>query len=289
MLTDTMMGSPEYHARADEVCLAACRAGRLSPHATFVFFSRYAAVNGFAGPLVARLASAIGLSRGTFVDGAAPADIRDRDMHVASLVYSASIDEFMDKRQHNLPHRTLAQALVQAAAEYARLDAAGREELSRLPSDYAEVLASFTTEYQGQVNDERALTRALGYHAASELRADREYALIDQLFRRDHADDGFGQWLRSTPTVGIDGARLSGWYWIVVHGRHDGRGVEMDHYENAARAIELARAYGSLAGDEFDDLVTQGATAFVQLINRVFQSIDRDYMRTAQLDRQQAS
>jgi len=144
---------------------------------------------------------------------------------------------------------------------------------------------SFMSDYQGRVNNTPALIRALGYHAASEFRADREYALIDRFFRHDHSDEGFGKWLHSNPTVMLNNTRLSGWYWIVVHGRHDGRGVEINHYENAVRAIDLARTYGHLDASELETLVTTGANAFVQLINRVFQLIERDCLHTAKLER----
>ena len=257
-------------ASADALCMKACYNALLSPDATYVFFSRYAAINGFAGPLVARLASAIGLSRGTFIDQDEYPDIADKDMLVAQQVFSATIDEFGDAGQRGLTHRTLAQATVEAAAQFAGLSRYRRRELAQLPVAYQPLLESFIRDYQGEVGNARRLVYALGYHLASELRADREYALIDEVFLHSSWGKDFKAWLNEHKRVSLFGEALPSWYWVATHGHYGGNGVEWQHFDAALVAIRGARRYSPLPSAEFDALVAEGFGDFIRLINDTF-------------------
>jgi hypothetical protein len=261
----------QLHADAcDAECKAGVEAAKGSARATYLFFVRYAAFNGYAGPLVARLASTIGLSRDVFRADSVARDISDKDMEIAARVFFATIDEYRDLRQQGRTHRTMAQATVEAAAQHAGLTTAERAELSALPAAYSEIVEAYSRGYQGVVGDPEAIVRALGFHLASEIRADREYALIDGAFRVHARGQGFDQWLRTHRTVELDGQRLSTWYWVTCHGRHEGHGVEHDHFENALRAIGLARQYTDFAAKRFDTLISDGFADFVVLINCLF-------------------
>lgn len=257
----------------DVTCVSACEAALASPKATYLFFNRYAALNGFAGPLVARLASSLGLSRQIFKQSGVPVDIADRDMLVAQKVFAATIDEYGDENQFQHTHRTLAQATVEAAASYAGLNHRQRRELSDLPEVYQPILTSFIDDYQGKVGDERALVRALGYHIASEVRADREYALIDEVFRHRNKGQGFHAYLKQNSRVTIDEQSVSAWYWVAAHGHYGGSGVEWDHFEAALDAVRIARRYSSVDAAEFNHLVDQGIQAFIHCINLAFEAI----------------
>lgn len=260
-------------AHCDEHCIAACEAALRSPLSTYIFFARYAAINGYAGPLVARLASTIGLSRGIFVDRAYATDVCDRDMQVAAKVFAATIDEYGDVRQSNHPHRTLAQVTVEAAAQYAGLDSALREKLGEMPTGYQPVVDAFIADYQGEVGNARALIRSLGYHLASELRADREYALIDEVFRHREKGRLFHDWLRDNRRIPFNGENLPTWYWIASHGYYGGEGVEWAHFDAAVEAVRQARKYSPVTNEEFNQLLDDGIQAFLDTINQLFQAV----------------
>lgn len=255
---------------SDDLCLKACYSALLSPEATFVFFARYAAINGYAGPLVARLASSIGLSRGLFQDTDESAEVADRDMLIARHVFAATVDEFGDSKQRGHTHRTLAQATVEAAARYACLTRHRREQLSQLPPQYQPVLLAFIRDYQGEVGEIRALVRALGFHLASEQRADREYALIDEVFCHNSWGKEFKEWLSQNKRVELGGESLPSWYWVATHGHFGGTGVEWEHFDEALAAVRLARQYSPLPVEEFDALVEQGYQSFIDVIDTAF-------------------
>ena len=265
-----------HFEQSDQRCIAACDSALLSPLATYVFFARYAAINGYAGPLVARLASTIGLSRGVFTDPSAPADVADRDMNVAARVFEATIDEFGDENQAKHTHRTLAQATVEAAAQYAGLSNAQRQKYSQVSDNYMPVLTSFINDYQGEVGNVDALVRALGYHVASELRADREYALIDEVFRHREKGTHFHAWLRNNGRVSMNGELLSAWYWIAAHGHYGGTGVEWEHFGAALDAARQARKYTSLTEQAFNQLFYEGFQTFLDTIDQVFMAIENE-------------
>ena len=269
---------------SDALCMKACYSALLSPQATYIFFARYAALNGYAGPLVARLASSLGLSRGIFKDHSESSDVSDRDMLIAQHVFAATVDEFGDSKQRGLTHRTLAQGTVEAAARYACLTRHRREQLSHLPVQYLPVLHAFIREYQGEVGNARALIRALGFHLASEQRADREYALIDEVFCHTSWGKEFKAWLADNKRVELAGESIPAWYWVATHGHYGGTGVEWEHFDEALGAIRLARLYSPISVDEFDHLIEVGYQAFIDLIDTAFVALAAECDALAETD-----
>ena len=271
--------------QADASCINACTESRKSPTSIYVFFSRYAAINGYAGPLVARLASTIGLSRGVFGDPSAPVDTSDRDMLVAARIFAATIDEFADERVSKHTHRTLAQATVEAAASYAAISPTERKKLGTVPASYIPVLQNFIQDYQGEVNNPQAIVRAIGYHIASELRADREYALIDEIFRHQNDDDHFHKWLRTHNRIIVNHEALPSWYWIAAHGHYGGSGVEWDHFDAALDAARQAHIHTALDDNTFSQLLSEGIQRFVATINQAFDAISLECQAISQQQR----
>ena len=89
----------------------ACRLAVQRPRLLYLFMQRYTHFNGYAGSLVARLASSVGLSRDLFKSSSAVvADEADRGLEIAARILAATIDEHADKGQKCAPHRALAQA-----------------------------------------------------------------------------------------------------------------------------------------------------------------------------------
>jgi hypothetical protein len=241
-----------------------------SPEGLYYFMQRYAHFNGFAGSLVARLASSIGLSRELFVQAGDPVvDRSDRGMDIAANVLAATIDEHADCGAQKITHRTLAQILMQSLGEYAQLSDSERNDIAETPQWLQSVVSDFIAGYQGKVGDLEALATALGYHVGSELLADREYALIDKVVRYNHRGEGYDAYVQGKQ-VEVNGKRLSPWYWIVVHGKHNAAGVEADHFQLALDALNQLAAYRPESADTILAWASKGFLDFAELQQRLF-------------------
>jgi hypothetical protein len=256
----------------------ACEASMSSPRALYLFMQRYVHFNGYAGSLVARLASSIGLSRDLFNDpDCSVVDEADRGMEIAAKVIAATIDEHADKGAQYVPHRTLAQATLKAIGKYARLSETERNQFAIVPDWMKEILEETVGGYQGVPGDAFALIRAMGFHAASEVLADREYSLIDKVVRYDNRGKGFDAYLRTNDgKVTIGDRQFSAWYWVVIHGKHQGSGVEAEHFECALEAIDLAAKYRPESAEVVRQYALQGFADFVLVQQRLFAEISRE-------------
>jgi hypothetical protein len=257
---------------------SACKVAVNDPKALYIFMQRYVHFNGYAGSLVARLASSIGLSRDLFNNTDCNViDEADRGMEIAAKVIAATIDEHADQGAKYVPHRTLAQATLKAVGNYAGLSDAERNEIAVVPDWMKEVLAATVNGYQGVPGDATALIRAMGFHAASEILADREYSLIDKVVRYDNRGKGFDAYLRTNDgKVKIEDRQFSAWYWIVIHGKHQGSGVEAEHFQCALEAIDLAAKYRPESNLRVREIALQGFTDFVKVQQRLFAEISRE-------------
>jgi hypothetical protein len=256
----------------------ACAAAMKDPRALYLFMQRYVHFNGYAGSLVARLASSIGLSRDLFNDpDCTVVDEADRGMEIAAKVIAATIDEHADQGAQYVPHRTLAQATLKAIGKYACLSEAERNQFAIVPDWMKEVLGDTVGGYQGVPGDAAALIRAMGFHAASEVLADREYSLIDKVVRYDNRGTGFDAYLRTNDgKVRIGDRQFSAWYWVVIHGKHQGSGVEAEHFECALEAIDLAAKYRPESAQQVREYALQGFSDFVVVQQRLFAEISRE-------------
>jgi hypothetical protein len=255
-----------------------CEMAMKDPRAFYLFMQRYVHFNGYAGSLVARLASSIGLSRDLFNNADCNTiDEADRGMEIAAKVIAATIDEHADQGAKYVPHRTLAQATLKAVGNYAKLSEAERNELAVAPGWMVKVLEDLFKGYQGVPGDAPALIRAMGFHAASEILADREYALIDKVVRYDNRGKGFDAYLRSNDgKVKVNDRQFSAWYWIVIHGKHQGSGVEAEHFEFALEAIDLAAKYRPESAQKIREYALQGFTDFANIQQRLFAGISKE-------------
>lgn len=248
---------------------AALEVAATNPEALYYFMQRYAHFNGFAGSLVARLASSIGISRDMFnQSGVAVTDQADRGLDIAAKVLAATIDEHADTAQQ-VTHRKLAQATVTAIGDYAGLNDSDREKISEIPEWLKPILTDTVNGYQGEIGNLEALVTAVGFHIASETLADREYALLDKVIRHNHKGEGFDAYLQGKQ-VEIAGKRLSPWYWIVVHGKHNSVGVEAEHSELAVEALNLMVEYRPESAETLFGWASAGFLKFVELQQQFF-------------------
>ena len=140
-----------------------------------------------------------------------------------------------------------------------------------------EVLNDTVTKYQGVPGDAAALIRGMGCHVASEMLADREYALIDKVIRHDNRGKGFDAFLRNGDgKAKINGHNFSAWYWIVIHSKHQGVGVEAEHSDFALEAIDLAAAYRPKSAQQIREYALEGFSSFVAIQQRVFAEIAKE-------------
>jgi hypothetical protein len=255
----------------------ACQTATQHPKALYLFMQRYTHFNSQAGSLVARLSSSIGLSRELFrAPDCEVYDEADRGLEVAARVFAATIDEHSDGKQH-LPHRTLAQALLKGVGNYANLSVQERNEMSRIPPWFVTIMAHQRECYQGQPGNLEALVKAMGFHAASEVLADREYALIDKVIRYDNAGKGFDAYLRAdNRKVEFRGQKISSWYWIVVHGTYKQSGVEYEHFEEALAALNLALEYLQLPSEVLFQWAVEGFSEFVAQQQAFFTNLNQE-------------
>ncbi len=256
----------------------ACRNAVQHPTAFYLFMQRYVHFNGHAGSLVARLASAIGLSRDFFIDPTCPVyDESDRGMEVAARVLAATIDEHEDSHGKGLSHRRLAQTTLKSVGDYAELSNAVRDELGVIPPWFATLMREFAQGYQGQPGDLPSLVRGMGFHAASEVLADREYVAIDRIVRHENKNVGYDAFLRDgNGRYEIDGKPVGAWYWVAVHGSHMQAGVELEHFDEALAGINLAARYLKHDPAQISQWVFEGFSQFATIQQNFFRQVNRE-------------
>jgi hypothetical protein len=229
----------------------------------------YAHFDSYAGSLVARLASSIDLSYQLFrQDTVEVMDQSDRGLEIAAKVLAATIDEHADAGAQ-VPHRTLAQVTLKAVSEYANLNDNELNRVAHSPEWMQTIIADLINGYQGKIDDLEEIVTALGFHIGSELLADREYYLIDKVVRYTNRGSGFDAWLQGKQ-VEVGGKRLSPWYWIVVHGKHNATGVEAEHFQLALDALNLLVQYRSEPNEQILRWATKGFLDFAELQQRLF-------------------
>ena len=246
--------------KIDQTVESSCQLAIQSPKAFYTFMQRYTHFNGYAGSLVARLSSSIGLSRHLFKCSSCEViDESDRGMEIAAKILAATIDEHLDSKIKVASHRLLAQALLKTVGDYAGLTVFERNHFSISPTWIKVLVESLIQGYQGTPNQLDALVRAIGFHIGSEMLADKEFMIIDKVVRHDNRGNYFDSYLRKNDNrfLYLD-HYYSSWYWIVVHGKFKGSGVEAVHHQLAVEALNLVLEYSSESYEQIEKWALQG-------------------------------
>jgi hypothetical protein len=250
------------------------------PIKLYYFMQRYAYFNSFAGSLVARLASSIGISYKLFQNKETSIiEQADQGLEIAAKVLAATIDEHADAGAQNVPHRTLAQITLKAVGEYSKLSNIELNKIGETPKWMDTIIDDLIAGYQGQIDHPQFLATALGFHIGSELLADQEYSLLDKVVRYTHRGKGFDAWLRGKQ-VEIEGKKISPWYWVVVHGKHNASGVEAEHFQLALDALNLFAQDRPESHDLIFSWAANGFLQFADLQQRLFNCIKVENMMT---------
>ena len=255
----------------------ACDTAVREPLTQFIFVDRYTRWNGYAGALVAKLSGNIGESQDLFLDPNEPDRAQAvRGMDVAGHVLDATVDEHLDKG-HRVPHRTLAQAMRKATADYAGLPLPERNALSEPPAWLQDVVARTFVCYGSIAHDAEALIRSIGTHIASESMADREYAIIDRVFRAERHHEGFYKYLRDRDfRVELGGKLVHAYAWITIHATFESQGVEAEHLAEAMKALELAARFRPESRERILELAREGYRSFAEIQRDFFVHAERE-------------
>ncbi|HSB61936.1 MAG TPA: hypothetical protein VLI67_09460 [Vicinamibacteria bacterium] len=226
---------PILAAHRGNEALRAAFEGATGPGRFLSVLGRYVQFNSAFGPGLANLAGEIAARQGLFRDPDEPVRIlADRAAEVGSDFFYAAIDEFDDRATHwRDTHRTLAQATVKGAGRFFGLSPAQLDQAIRINPATEAAMARVHEGYGlgERLADER-LFGAMGFHVGSEVLADREFLIIDQVLREKRPD--LVSALRSTK-VEILGERHDAYYWVHIH-----TGVEAEHFDAALRGVNKA-------------------------------------------------
>jgi hypothetical protein len=267
-------------ADLEQTIASTMRLAAQKPISFYLFFQRYTYFNAYASSLIPRLVSSIALSRYLFIDpDISVAEQADRGMQLAAKVMIAAADE----GAYGVSHRSLAQGTLKTVGDYTGLAAEERNQLSRVPAWLDEIVDALIAGYQGTPGDIASLVQAIGFHAASEMFGDREYALLDMVVRYENREIGFDRYLREKVShVIIEGHRYDPWCYVLIHSKHESSGVEIEHAECALEVLNLLAIYLKEPESQIQEWVFQGFNTFVELQQRLFREIYRECLELVQ-------
>jgi hypothetical protein len=245
------------------------------PTGLYMFFQRYTHFNAYTSAVIARLASSIAMSRYLFSDPTvAVIEEADRGFNLAAKVMIAASDEGTND---GAPHRTLAQLLLRTMGDYAELSIDERNQFADVPAWLTEICDGIMEGYAGVPGDAASLIRSMGFHAASELFGDIEYALVDKVVRYDNKNVGFDAFLRKTPVAELCGHRYHPWGYVLVHASHQGAaGVEACHFECVVDALNMVGNYRPESTEQIMQWVLEGFEQFMNLEQDMFRRVDEE-------------
>jgi hypothetical protein len=210
------------------------------------FMQRYASWNGYFGSGVATLAGKVGRCRGLFRDPDEPIKLlADRSVLVASYFFDAARDEFDDRdTEHRDSHRCLAQAVLRGLVHYAEVQgwACPTELLDEDPQWLRALNDRIAIGYGNGAPDDVSVFRAIGYHLGSELLADQEFTIIEEVLTKTQPD--LVEFLKGHHYL-IEGLPHNCFSWISIHSSYgaDSGGVEAEHFEAAMAGVNKALKY----------------------------------------------
>lgn len=270
-------------AALDRTVSSTVRLAAKDPKALYQFFQRYVYFNGYASSVIARLASSIAMSRTLFNDPTVlTTEEADRGFQISAEVMIAAADE----GSHEITHRELAQLLTKTLGDYAELSAVEKNQISHVPQWLDDICRETMAKYQGTPGDAESLIKAIGFHAASELMGDREYALIDMIIRYENEGIGFDRYLKQeTQATQIGKHRYLPWGYILIHGKYEGTGAEAKHFVHVLNALNMVLEYRPESEEQLTEWVLEGFKSFVELQQSLFRNIFKECLELSQTEK----
>ncbi|MGL6341305.1 MAG: hypothetical protein ACRC80_19450 [Waterburya sp.] len=268
-------------AELDNTVSSTIRLAAKDPRTLYKFFQRYIYFNGYASSVIARLASSIAMSRYLFNDPTVfVTEEADRGFQISAEVMIAAADE----GSHEITHRELAQLLTKTLGDYAELSAGERNQMSIIPNWLDEICQETMGKYQGTPGDAESLIKSIGFHAASELMGDREYALLDMIIRYENKGMGFDRYLtQETKATKIGKHHYLPWGYILIHGKYEGAGAEAKHFVHVLNALNMVLAYRPESEEQLTEWVLEGFRSFIELQQSLFKKIFQECLSMNQV------
>jgi hypothetical protein len=235
--------APTLEAHRGNDDLKAAFEGAVEPARLLTVLGRYVQFNSAFGPGLANLAGEIAARQGLFVDADEPVRLlADRASEVAADFFYAAVDEFDDRATPwRDTHRTLAQATIKGLGQHFGYPLTALDGVISINDETRGAMARVFDGYGvGARLEERALFEGMGFHVGSEILADREFVIIDEVLRRKRPE-----LVRALESMQVEilGARHNAYYWIRIH-----TGVEAEHFDAALKGVN--RALGFYTGKQ---------------------------------------
>ena len=278
--TETYFEELFNFAELDNTVSSTIRLAVKDPKTLYQFFQRYIYFNGYASSVIARLASSIAMSRTLFNDPTVfTTEEADRGFQISAEVMIAAADE----GSHEITHRELAQLLTKTLGDYAELSTGERNQISNVPQWLDDICQETMAKYQGTPGDAESLIKAIGFHAASELMGDREYALIDMIVRYENEGIGFDRYLKQeTKPTKIGKHKYLPWGYILIHGKYEGTGAEAKHFVHVLNALNMVLEYRPESEEQLTEWVLEGFKSFIELQQSLFRKIFQECLEMSQ-------
>ena len=248
--------------RGNQALRAAFESACAEPKDLLNVLARYVQFNSAFGPGLANLAGEIAARQGLFRD---PDEVvrllADRAAEVASDFFHAAIDEFDDRATPwRDTHRTLAQACLKGMGRHFGFSLEELDGLLRLNRSTEDAIERVSEGYGlGARLPDRRLFEGMGFHAGSEVLADAEFTIIDEVLR-----GRLPEMVQALKGMRVQQASEThnAYYWIFVH-----TSVEADHFDAALAGVNKALRFYSGADDPaaVKDWILGGFSRFAQV------------------------
>ncbi|MEL7505368.1 MAG: hypothetical protein AAFN18_23200 [Cyanobacteria bacterium J06554_6] len=255
------------------------------PITWYVFLQRYTYFNSYSAGAAYRLASSIALSRYLFVQaGELVREEADRGSLLADQLMVTTLRQ--ELCQHT-SRRTLVQAILRSAGDYAGLLTIERNYLAAVPSWLEDLVGEFINQYQGTPGNIISLVKATGVHAASEMLDTMERQQLAQTVSQLSSSAAFHRYLvQHLPSTFL--RKQQGWCEIL--GRSEWQvSAESARDEadsgDALAVLEQILVHRPESAQQIQHWALEGMAIFVELQRVLLKEIYRECLNMLHGDR----
>lgn len=244
----------------------------------YVFLHRYTHFNSFASGAAYRLASSIALSRYLFREaGSIVLEEADRGSELADqFLFSILKQEFY---QHS-SRRTLVQTILKSAGDTAGLLPEERNFLGTPPEWLKTLVNQFINHYQGVPGNIASITRAVGFHTASELLDQHECSQLGRTYLKNKPEISLNDCLiNHLPSTFFRGDSPPVWCSIVGRGPWTESSSQPEM--TAIDAMNFMIEHRAEPSKQMQGWIYEGIEAFIQLQSNLLQGIYRECLEIA--------